>query len=505
MNRFGVHRCTWAMAVLTTVMLMSACGGGGGDDNNNNNVANPPATPSPEVTLSGVAATGAPIVGGAVSLGCFAGSAVGTVTDVNGAWSTPVPAANLPCLVTVTGGTVGDGAANTLELTSLAAGGGAALTVNVTPLSTLVLSGMSESGLREALFDRHETDAIGRVAEVMQTAVALLGSTLSDNGYAVPANFDPVGGVFTAAAGNPYDDLLEQIRSALTQAGKSYGDMFAGYAHSADWIAAIPYGTTAGQTGPIVFGRTGGNAVAADVAPLVGVYRGKLGRHFASGAEVVDTDSCTITVTADGTMAVEADGRSYGAAMNGDVGDLLMQVLDMFQVMASDVPNDQYVMVTVTRGYVSSAVARKGGYGFSDAVNRVECVVPDPHATTLGTATTTVNVTNGATASDLDTGWAGVYSDGSCTVTITNDAKVRVVKEDVDTEIQLAGDEDDSIYLYPTISSEAVLASGREAGGVLFKITAARSPGGLTVDVTREEPRPRTTLASCRALPKTSP
>lgn len=494
----------WLGCAVAVGSVVAGCGGDG---------ASPPSSTmgggggaAASTTISGVAAIGAPIVGGAVSLGCFAGSPTTTTTGSGGRWSTSVPTANLPCLVAVSGGTVGDGGpANAETLISLAAGSGPALTVNVTPLSSLVLAGMDESGLGEALFERHETSAIGRVAAVMRAATELLGAKLSANGFTVPSGFDPVGGTFTAAAGNDYDDLLEQVRDALARAGRSYRDLFDGYERSADYIASIPYGTTAGQTGPIVFARTGSNAVAADIAPLVGVYRGQQGRSFVPGSDVVNTDSCTITVAADGNMTVAANGRSYSASMNGDPGDLLMQVVGLFQVQASDVANDKYAQVTVTRGYVTEAVARKGGYGFSDALDRVECVVADPHPSALGSAMTSVNVTNGATASDLDASWAGVYGDGSCTVTIDHQARVRVVKGVVDIQAQLAGDQDDTINLFPSISAEVFSAADRRPGGVQIEFEVVRKPDGLGVQVRQTKPRPIVNVASCSALTRTSP
>lgn len=450
-----------------------------------------------------MAAIGAPIVGGTVLLECFAGSPVSTTTGSGGAWRATVASANLPCLVTLSGGTVGSsGPANVEELISLASGGGTALTVNVTPLSSLVLAGMDGSGLGEALFGLHEASAIGRVAAVMKSAMDLLAAKLAGNGFAVPAVFDPVGKVFTAAAGDTYDALLEQIRDALAQAGKSYRELFDGYARSADYIASIPYGTTDGQSGPIVFARTGSNAAAADIVPLVGTYRGQLGRSFVPGEDTVDTASCTTAVTADGNMTVTANGRSYSAAMSGDPGDLLMQVVNLFQVQASDVANDKYVQITVTRGYVTEAVARKGGYGFSDATDRVECVVTDPHASTLGASMTTENVVNGATASDLDASWAGVYSDGSCTVTIDEQARVRVVQGDVDMQARLAGDQDDRINLFPTISAEVFSAADHRSGGVLVEFEVTRKTTGLGVSVRQTKPRPVVNIASCTGLSK---
>jgi hypothetical protein len=381
-------------------------------------------------------------------------------------------------------------------------GSGSALTANVTPLTSLVLAGMTTDGVARELFEQHNANAIGRVESVMQAAINLLKTKLSDQGFTVPAGFNPVSGAFTAVSGNAYDDLLEQIRGALARAGKTYAELFRGYEGNVNYLANIPYGTTAGQTGPIVFNKTGGNIVATDIAPLVGVYSGQLARSFVPGSDVVSSNSCTITVTSDGNMTIAASGRSYSAAMNGDVGDQLLQVVGLFQVIASDTANDKYAQIVVTRGYVTEGVARKGGFGFSDATDRVECVVTDPHSTTLGSATAAV--INGATASDLDTSWAGTYSDGgSCTVTINSQARVRVVKGAVATQAQLAGDQDDTINLFPTISTEVFSAVDRRAGGTQFQFEVARKPSGLDVTVRQTVPRPFVNVASCLALQKT--
>lgn len=204
-------------------------------------------------------------------------------------------------------------------------------------------------------------------------------------------------------------------------------------------------------------------------------------------------------------MTVAANGRSYSASMNGDPGDLLMQVVGLFQVQASDVANDRYAQVTVTRGYVTEAVARKG------RIRVFRCAGPRrmrggrPASSALGSAMTSVNVTNGATASDLDASWAGVYGDGSCTVTIDHQARVRVVKGVVDIQAQLAGDQDDTINLFPSISAEVFSAADRHPGGVQIEFEVVRKPDGLGVQVRQTKPRPIVNVASCSALTRTSP
>ena len=105
---------------LSAAALLSACGGGGGGS---------AAAPS----LSGVAAVGAPIVGGDVDAKCSDGNTYNAnPTSTTGAWSiATVPAAAFPCVVQIRNG---DPAS---VLNSYAAGPGV---VNITPFTDLLLA-----------------------------------------------------------------------------------------------------------------------------------------------------------------------------------------------------------------------------------------------------------------------------------------------------------------------------------------------------------------------------
>ena len=96
----------------------------------------PPQTPTPPLpsppveTLSGVAAIGAPLVGAIVEIRCD-GFVDSTQTDDDGAWTAEIPEGVAPCLLRASGGTP------EITLYSYAAAAG---TVNITPLTTLVVA-----------------------------------------------------------------------------------------------------------------------------------------------------------------------------------------------------------------------------------------------------------------------------------------------------------------------------------------------------------------------------
>src|SRR5260370_39923566 len=114
MNRFNtpVLRCLQFGSIALATSALFACGGGGG---------------SPDGTINGTAAVGAPMQNGAITFVCKNGSA-NTTTDANGAFSVKFKFDG-PCTITASGG------AKTLH--SFAPGSG---TVNITSPTELLLS-----------------------------------------------------------------------------------------------------------------------------------------------------------------------------------------------------------------------------------------------------------------------------------------------------------------------------------------------------------------------------
>ena len=114
MNRFNtpVLRCLQFGSIALATSALFACGGGGS---------------SPDGTINGTAAIGAPMKNGAITFVCKNGSA-NTAADANGAFSVKFKFDG-PCAIT--------GSSGGITLHSFAPGAG---TVNVTPLTGLLLS-----------------------------------------------------------------------------------------------------------------------------------------------------------------------------------------------------------------------------------------------------------------------------------------------------------------------------------------------------------------------------
>jgi len=167
--------------------------------------------------LSGTAAIGAPVDGGKVSIQCAGGPALATTTSASGLWSVEIAGQTFPCIVKVTGGSIGS-----LAIHSLAQGAG---NTNVTPLTDLIVAaavGSDPAAWLTANGNRLASALAEAVAALPGAKQALLDS-LDTSGYDVPPG-DPFTAKFNPAAGDPFDDLLEAIGDALASSGLSYAD-----------------------------------------------------------------------------------------------------------------------------------------------------------------------------------------------------------------------------------------------------------------------------------------
>ena len=121
------RRVALVAALVALATGLAACGSGGDD-------AGTDAAPAPTatLTLTGRAATGAPIAGGPVDVRCASGSG-SAVTGADGSYTVTIPAGALPCVARVTPAT---GPA----LHSLARGSAASATAQITPATQLVVA-----------------------------------------------------------------------------------------------------------------------------------------------------------------------------------------------------------------------------------------------------------------------------------------------------------------------------------------------------------------------------
>lgn len=201
-------------------------------------------------TVSGVAATGAAISGGTVSLRCGEGFSTSTTTSSNGQWSADVPSSSLPCYVMVSGGTP---TGTFYSVAQVPSGVATTTTANVTPLTDLATAAAVNSAdgseALEVWFENDSPALRQQVADGIAAAAAQLRTALIDAGYDLPSeDFDP----FTAAivaggAEDLYDQVLEAYKAALAAADKDYDEARDDYNAGADLPAPA---TTTPPSGP---------------------------------------------------------------------------------------------------------------------------------------------------------------------------------------------------------------------------------------------------------------
>lgn len=212
-----LHRI--GMLLLGSTLLLAGCG----DD------AATTASSSTTTRISGTAATGAPIVGGTVVLTCAGGATANDTSDAQGRWSVTLAKASLPCAVQVTGGTVG-GVANTQDLFSFTIGNGDTITTNLTPLTTLALAKAWGTAFDATDFAGLDDTTLDTLSNALAAAIDALVADLQAKGFILPGgDFNPFSRRFSPEAGNAYDDLLEDLKSALAAAGTDLDTLLALY------------------------------------------------------------------------------------------------------------------------------------------------------------------------------------------------------------------------------------------------------------------------------------
>jgi hypothetical protein len=192
-------------ALGASALLVAGCGGG--DD---------PTATTP--SLSGVAAVGAPIVGGTVTVKCAGGAALNATTSSGGNWQVSFSGQTLPCAVQVSGGTAG-GVTNTTPYHSIALGLG---TLNLTPLTDTVMAqllGAAPQGwFSSPVFTGIDAAKLSTALDTVKTQLGLAGTL---------GTINPLTSSFVARQGDTMDNVLEAFKSALTTLSKTYADLLA--------------------------------------------------------------------------------------------------------------------------------------------------------------------------------------------------------------------------------------------------------------------------------------
>lgn len=229
-------------------------------------------TPAPATTLSGVAAVGSPIANGSVNVSCAGGAALpSTTTSADGAWQVTTTGQTLPCAVQVRGGTV-DGAANALALHSVAFDFG---NLNVTPLTDLVFA-RAVAGSPQTWF---ATPAFsGLTSTNVNAALTQIANALGINGALAGRN--PLVASFKPQTGDPLDDLLTALSSALHTLGSDFAALLAAAgANNFAAFAALPGAIATAQAG-------GGSGGSCSTGVAMVFDRGQAAGPFANAQQV---------------------------------------------------------------------------------------------------------------------------------------------------------------------------------------------------------------------------
>ena len=215
MNKFESYSgcLTWFMALLLSA-LVAGCGSGGGGGGGGTN---------PTTTVSGIAASGAPVIGGTVQMVC-AGSTPGTAvtTGPDGGFTVTAPL-NAPCVIRVSGGT---GAIGGPLFSVVASSSQTRANVNQLThmLAFLLAGGDPDTGLFQS------PNSIS--SKITPTAVAthkatITASVIANLGAAagIPTSFDFLEGIFTANH-TGFDLVLDKI--GFTAVGNTVSTVFNG-------------------------------------------------------------------------------------------------------------------------------------------------------------------------------------------------------------------------------------------------------------------------------------
>ncbi len=196
------------LSAMTLVLALASCGGSNDQDTRQ--------TVSGSIT--GVAATGAAISGGLVTLKCAGGlSSATTSTSADGAYSFTLNNVTLPCLAQVS--YTDDG----VDTRTLHAYVGSTGTSNITPLTELLLAQLSGKTPIDAFTLFTNNTAISYKTAEIDSALAALKTKLLTVGITLPNDIDPLRGQLVAKTdsqyGNAHDVALDNLATSLQNAG----------------------------------------------------------------------------------------------------------------------------------------------------------------------------------------------------------------------------------------------------------------------------------------------
>lgn len=241
-------------AITAFSFALAACGGGGSSGDT--------TAQQPQVSNSGVAAIGSPIVGGTVTFKCASGDTHTATTAENGAYTVYGSADDYPCVVQVQGGQANGKALQTPLYSAAPAPG----TTNVTPLTDLMVGAMSNQAPADffngatagSLSGNITSDKLSTSLTKVKAAIATLPGQLK-----LADGFNPINSQFGAVKGDTQDALLDQYATALNASGLTQTDAATKVAASDTTLTKQAFSAVAFTT-PNLTNFTIGSAVNLD-------------------------------------------------------------------------------------------------------------------------------------------------------------------------------------------------------------------------------------------------
>lgn len=200
------------------LVFLNACGGGGGGGG---------ASTASDPTISGIAATGAAINGGTVTARCVSGSDISTTTATDGSFSLNLGTNTLPCMLKVVSGAT--------ELYSFVTGYGR---INLTPLTDLALA-RAGGNAPATLFTGFGSSTASTINANLATAKSYVSTQVGKLDFN-PVTIDILTGTF--AVGDAHDQILDQLKTALTNNSKTQAQLDSKASLNLDLTTELPIG-----------------------------------------------------------------------------------------------------------------------------------------------------------------------------------------------------------------------------------------------------------------------
>jgi hypothetical protein len=307
------------LAWLTTlaVSTLVACGGGGGG-----------SSASQSLNLSGTAATGLALGGAAIDVKCSSGGTTNTTANADGTYSVSIAGASLPCMLRATSsdGTIvyhslADSSAG------LSSGSTTAATVNVTPLTEIIMAQAIGSGSTPSdTFVSNSTPPVAAVGN-LTSAVTSVVNNLNAAGTVDLTGFNPITKAFKAAttttSGDSFDQKIDALMASLSAGGQTVSDLSNVLVSSKDIQTDLKYATGASpsacpyaRTGNYQFVGKNGGYTNINVIVIPGHTGGSLivaDPSWGSGSGTPTSESNTFTWTNE-TQCLAVTGNSASSA-----------------------------------------------------------------------------------------------------------------------------------------------------------------------------------------------